>query len=317
MRVGKETDSLLNDEIDAWLPEEPADGPATSDLFSYLDSDDAETFDEPSPALVQGIEDTESLREAELGGDTSAEAGEPVRMYLREMGTVSLLTREGEMDLAKRIERGQTIAKKALSRSPQVIQEMLRLGDALEQGRVSVQDVLIMPDSSAVDSSTTEEEEQLLERIAEIAKLYEKAQQLRQRLRGVSHRMQPKRHRKLRYSFARSLVRLSRIYRQIEFTAQFQQKTISLIRQAVQDCEPIERAIAKIERKLESSVLGRSAGLREELLATLRQLKNSGNWKRAGDGAPRNSGALFRSSNGGNRRPKQPRSSSSRQISGW
>ena len=69
MRVGKETDSLLNDEIDAWLPEELADGPATSDLFSYLDSDDAETLEEPSPALVQGIEDTESLREAELGGE--------------------------------------------------------------------------------------------------------------------------------------------------------------------------------------------------------------------------------------------------------
>jgi RNA polymerase primary sigma factor len=92
-------------------------------------------------------------------------------MYLREMDTGSLLTREGEMDLAKRIERGQTIAKKALSQSPQVIQEMLRLGDALEQGRVSVQDALIMPDSSAVDSSTTKEEEQLLDRIAEIAKL--------------------------------------------------------------------------------------------------------------------------------------------------
>jgi hypothetical protein len=48
--------------------------------------------------------------------------------------------------------------------------------------------------------------------------------------------MPPKRHRRLRYSFARALVRLSRIHRQIEFTAQFQQKTISLIRQAVQDC---------------------------------------------------------------------------------
>ncbi len=66
--------------------------------------------------------------------------------------------------------------------------------------------------------------------------------------------------------------RLSQVYRQIQFTPQFQRKIINLIRQAVQDCEPIERAIAKIERKLESSVLGRSAGLREELLATLRQL---------------------------------------------
>jgi RNA polymerase primary sigma factor len=76
----------------------------------------------------------------------------------------------------------------------------------------------------------------------------------------------------LRHNFARSLVRLSRIYRQIQFTPQFQRKIVDLIGQAVEPYKPVEREIAKIRRRLEESVLARSAGLQEELQESLRQL---------------------------------------------
>ena len=280
--------AMAPEEIDELLPEELADDPALDDLLADLDSTGAEIFEEPDLALVQSTENADELGEFELGGELSGKISDPVRAYLREIGTASLLTREGEIDLARRMERGQARVKKALSRAPLVIQEMLELGEALEQDRVSVQDVLIMPASNGIDNSGTEEKEQLLQRIAEIAKHYEKAQQFHQQLQAVSRRLKPKQHRMLRYNFARSLVRLSRIYRQIQFTPQFQRMLADLVGQAVEQYKPAEREIAKIQRRLEESVLAWSAGLQDELRASLRQLtQHLRQLERTGDGAPR------------------------------
>jgi RNA polymerase primary sigma factor len=260
--AGRERDSLLNVETYGLLPDELADDPSLDDLLEDLDSTGAEVFEEPSRALVQSTEDTDDL----------VELADPVRTYLREMGMVSLLTREGEISLAKHIERGQNMVKKALSRAPLVIQEMLKLVEVLEHDRVSVQDVLIMPDSIGMDNSGTEQKVQLLQRIAEIAKHYEKAQQFHQKLQAISSRSKPNQRTKLRYNFARSVVNLSRIYRQIQLKPQFRRRTIDLIRKATEEYKPVEREIAKIRRRLEQSVLGGPTGVREELLSSLRQL---------------------------------------------
>jgi RNA polymerase primary sigma factor len=268
MKAGKKKGYLLDDEIDESLP----DSPVLDDLLADLHNTGAETLDdEPGLAPVPGVEDTADLGELELAGELSEGTNDPVRTYLREMGTVSLLTREGESEVAKRIERGQARAQKALSRAPLVIQELLNLGVALQQDQASVQDVVIMPDSADTDNSGTEQKEQLLQRISEIAKHYERAQQFRQKLQAISPGMKPKQRRKLRYSFARSVVRLSRICRQIQFTPQFQRQIIGLIRQATEEYKPVEREIARIQRKLEESVLARSARL-PELRTSLRQL---------------------------------------------
>ena len=210
LEAGRERGSRLNDEIDELLPEALADDPALDDLLADSGQHRSRDFRGADLALVQSAEDDDELGELELGGEVSTKINNPVRTYLREIGTASLLTREGEIDLARRMERGQTRVKKALSRAPLVIQEMLKLGQALEQDRVSVRDVLIVPDSNGTDSSGTEQKEQLLQRIAEIAKHYEEAQQLHQQLQAVSRRLEPRRHRMLWYNFAVSLVRLSR-----------------------------------------------------------------------------------------------------------
>ena len=152
-----------------------------------------------------------------------------------------------------------------------MIREVLRVGEELKQGRASVEDVLIMPESVGTDDSGTEQKGQLLQRIAGIAKHYELAQQFRQKLQAVSRRIKPKQHRKLRYKFARCLVNLSRIYRQIQFTPPFQGNIIDLIRQAVEKYKPAEREIAKIQRKLEECLLTGLSGL-PELRTSLRQL---------------------------------------------
>ncbi len=244
---------------------------------------------------------------------------DPVRTYLREMGTVSLLTREGEIDLAKRIERGQTRVKKALSRAPLVIQEMLKLGEALEQDRVSVRDVLIMPDSNGIDNSGTEQKEQLLQRIAEIAKHYEKAQQFHQKLQAVSRRLKPKQHRMLRYNFARSVVRLSRIYRQIQFTPQFQRKTHRPDRaggRAVQTGRAGDREDPAEAGGKRAGRVGRAARRTPRVVAATDAAPPE-TGKGLGMGRHGTPAHAVRSSSAASRKPRRPRSSSSRQTSGW
>jgi RNA polymerase primary sigma factor len=253
-------------------PEELADDPALDDLLADLDSTGAEIFEEPDLSLVQRSEDTDELGELELGGELPGKIDNPVCTYLREIGTASLLSRQGEIDLARRMERGQNRVKKALSRAPLVIQVMLKLGEALDQDRVSVRDVLIMPDSDGSDNFDREQREQLLQRMAEIAKHYEEAQQFHQRLQAVARRLKPKQLRMLRYNFARSLVRLSRIYRQIQFTPQFLRKIVDLIGQTARQHRPLQREIAKTQPKLEESLQAWSPGFQDDIGAWLPQL---------------------------------------------
>ena len=86
-------------------------------------------------------EEPEAADEEDLDLDLSAGAldksNDPVRLYLREMGVVPLLTREGEVAIAKRIERGQIKTHKAISRSPIAIERLLKLGEELEEGKVT------------------------------------------------------------------------------------------------------------------------------------------------------------------------------------
>jgi len=263
MDAGKEKGFLLYDEINELLPEDLVGGPTIDELLADLDSMGVEILEEPKLEFGRKVEETEELGELELPADLSEKTNDPVRMYLREMGTVPLLTREGEIELAKRIERGQGSVSKALSRAPLVIREVLKLGEALEREQVSVREVVVLPESIGNEDSVAEPRDQLLQSIAEIARHYKKAQQFRQKLQAVSRGMKPKQHRTLRHNIARSLVRVSRTFRQVQFAPSYQHRFIGLIQEAVEQCRPVEREIARIQRKLEDNAHGGPSVLRE------------------------------------------------------
>src|SRR6195256_4847897 len=208
MEVGKEKGFVLYDDVNELLAEDFPSGREFEDLLSDLDSAGVEILEEPKLEFDKKSEDGDDFVDLELAQDISEKTNDPVRMYLREMGTVPLLTREGEIELAKRNERGQWAVRKALSRSPLVIREIIQLSDDLGRGNSSVKDILVLPEFVITDEDFTVQHEDLVAKIDEIERYYKKAQQYRQKLQAISRQMKPKQHRNLRYGMARNMVQI-------------------------------------------------------------------------------------------------------------
>jgi len=267
METGKEKGFVLYDEVNDLLAEGFPSGRELDDLLTDLDSAGVEILEEPKLDFEKSKDgEAEDLTDLELAQEAGDKTNDPVRMYLREMGTVPLLTREGEIELAKRNERGQSAVRKALSRSPLVIREIIQLGEDLTRGAVSVRDILVLPEFVISDEDFTAQHDDLLARIAEIEKFYKKTQQFRQKLQAVSRQMKPKQHRSLRYGLARNMVVISRIIRTVAFTTAVRRALAGRLRRAVDELKPLEREIARIQRKLEEPVHGHpNRDLRKEL----------------------------------------------------
>ena len=157
MDSGKEKGYVLYDEVNELLTEEYRGGRELEDLLSEFDSAGVEILEEPKLEFDKKLEETEDIGDLELVQDFNEKTNDPVRMYLREMGTVPLLTREGEIELAKRIERGQRAARKALSRSPLVIRDILALAETVQQDPDQIRDILVMPDLVVTEETVAEQ----------------------------------------------------------------------------------------------------------------------------------------------------------------
>src|SRR5258705_5904792 len=106
---------------------------------------------------------SEGAEEMELDLTPGAldKTNDPVRMYLREMGTVPLLTREGEVEIARRIERGKLAVIKSISRTPLVANKVIELGDQLHSGEQTIRELVIFHDEEITDEPIQERSKQV------------------------------------------------------------------------------------------------------------------------------------------------------------
>ncbi len=266
MDAGKEKGYVLYDEVSELLPDEITPGPELDDILVNLDGAGVEILEEPK---LGKAEDADELLEVDLAQEFSDKTNDPVRMYLREMGTVPLLTREGEIELAKRIERGQRAVRKSLSRSPLITREILALGEDVRRDAIPVRDVLVLPDLVVNEDSLDTQRQELLQAIDEIDRYYRKAQQFRQKLLAIPRTTKPKQHRSLRHCLARSTVKISQTIRSIPFSSLVEHRLADCVRRVVEEFKPVEREIARIQRRFDESG---SAGVAvRELRKELRQ----------------------------------------------
>src|SRR6266436_6957153 len=221
INIGKEKGYLLYDEVNELLPSEITSSDELDDLFNTFGSAGIEVIDSDQKYLrddVKPIDRTqEGAEEVELDLTPGAldKTNDPVRMYLREMGTVPLLTREGEVEIARRIERGQNRVLKALSRSPIVINELLATGDDLKRGVRSIKEVVTVSDEELTEEIVENRTKQTLKQIDKVAKLYLQAMKQAAKLEKVP-RSKKRPYLRARYALGRTRVDMSRRFRELD-----------------------------------------------------------------------------------------------------
>ena len=179
-----------------------------------------------------------------------------------------LLTRAGEVEIAKRIERGQNNVLKAMSRSPIIIREIQKLGEELKSQERSIKGVIVFNDDELTDDRIQERLEEVIGIVDESNKLYKKSIQWRQKLALVSKTKKPRNFRRYRFALARVLVQISRKIRSIEFTHLERKHLVDHIDKVVDSLRPLERDIGRIERKLQA------AGKEDESKELRRQMRH-------------------------------------------
>lgn len=143
--MGKEKGFLTYDEVNDMLPASMVSSEQLEDVMSMFGEMDIEIVDNDSKITsskeVDLDDDDEDEGDVELEAGTLGKTSDPVRMYLREMGQVALLTREGEVEIAKRIEEGDALVAKVIMRTPIAAREVMTLLGKLEKGQIGVSEI--------------------------------------------------------------------------------------------------------------------------------------------------------------------------------
>lgn len=168
---GKTSGFVSYDEVNELLPDEVNSAADLDDFFSDLEGAGVEILDENRFAGDKKLAESEEFGDSDIGSEFGDKTNDPVRMYLREMGTVPLLTREGEIELARRIERGQRSVSRALSRSSLVIRDIIEVGEQLRRPECEVRELLLAADPLAEEDTSEAQRAETLARIDEIEKL--------------------------------------------------------------------------------------------------------------------------------------------------
>jgi RNA polymerase primary sigma factor len=149
--TGKEKGYLTYDQVNELLPGDVQSPDDLDDLLTTIGTQGIDVLEGPKTVPDVDKGEDEDSSELDLTPGTLEKTNDPVRMYLREMGTVPLLTREGEVEIAKRIERGQLKVLKAVTRSPIVIREVLAVGEDLKNGVRSIKEVTTFDEEEITD----------------------------------------------------------------------------------------------------------------------------------------------------------------------
>src|SRR3982075_979256 len=271
INIGKEKGSLLYDEVNELLPSEITSSDELDDLFNTFGSAGIEVIDSDQKYLrddVKPIDRTaEGAEELELDLTPGAldKTNDPVRMYLREMGTVPLLTREGEVEIARRIERGKLAVIKSISRTPLISKKVIELGDQLHTGERTIRELVIFNDEEITDERIIERSKQVQKQIDSVRKtraIYEKLdEKLAATPRGATTRDKRK-YRRVRWAAMRALIDVSNYIRKIEFTEAVKRRLIDEMKDAVEGVRSVQREIEGLERQLNPK--NKKARLKEE-----------------------------------------------------
>jgi RNA polymerase primary sigma factor len=273
--TGKEKGYLTFGEVNDLLPGDITSPDELDDLMTTINTQGIDVLtgeartdrDKYEPEAGEESDDVE----LDLSPGTLEKTNDPVRMYLREMGTVPLLTREGEVEIAKRIERGQNRVMKAISRSPIVIREIVALGEDLRRGVRNIKEVVTFDEEELTEEILQHRVRATVGRIDVIVKHQKKVLALEEKLaapHGKDAKAKARDARKHRWLIGREHVYVNRIIRELKYTNSEKKRLLDKVNKTVDAMRTLERQIKSLDVKFENS---KSEELRKEYR---RQQKN-------------------------------------------
>jgi RNA polymerase primary sigma factor len=287
IKLGKEQGYLLYDQVnDAFAAEEHTNEEIDS-AFTAFESEGIALYEDASDAKlahaapdvaelpdVRPQQDSSANEDAELDQTASPpeKTSDPVRVYLREMGLVPLLTREQEVIIAKRLERGSLRVLKTVSRSPIVLKALVGVGEDLRSGNRSIKEIVQIDEEDLTEEKIEEKTRQTLRTIDKIAKLHELGTKQLAKLEdtGVSDK---RAFRRAKWKLSRTRVEMSTLARSIEFKERERKRLIELLRHTVERLEFLEREAARMERRVKAAHGEASMEARKELRSCRTKIK--------------------------------------------
>jgi RNA polymerase primary sigma factor len=278
--LGRERGYLLYDELNDVLPAEVHLTEEIDGLLSTLERygielyEDAataktargaaETVDRAEPFLAPKDELPIDEVELDLSSGAAEKTEDPVRLYLREMGSVPLLKREGEVAIAKRIERGQMLVLKTVSRSPVVLRELLAAGEELRNGARSIKEIVRFDEEELTEKKIEKKVRDTLNTLDEIARLYDMALKLAARLERTP-RSNRRRLQKARLELARTRIRMSQLVRSIDFNPVEKKRLTDTLRQTAERLLSTEREARRRGGRVDAGRHNATSETREKL----------------------------------------------------
>jgi len=283
--LGKERGYLLYDEVNESLPADVISSHEIDDVLSILERQGIEVYEDLATAntaraaAIAG-EGAESDLKGELASEgsldlsagTDFKSQDPVRIYLREMGLVPLLTREGEVVIAKRIERGQRVVMKAVTRSPIVTKELIVVGEDLRKGARSIKEIIQFDEEELTEEKIAKKARQTLKSIDKVAELYETALKQAERLAETA-KSNKQSYVRAKWALARTRIRISAEIGEIALHWRERMRLIDKLRSTVERLHSVEREASRLERRAGAALGEVAAQARKELRACRAELK--------------------------------------------
>jgi RNA polymerase primary sigma factor len=258
--LGREQGYLTFDQVNALLPQDvtsPADLRAALDSFEDVDIKlvndvPAEESDGELEAEVEVKEEPDDSDEAASAADAISPSSDPIRLYLKEMAAFPLLSREQEVEIAKRIETGENEVEDEVLRSPVTLDLAIQMGERVEAGEANLHDIFAENEHPA-DADDDEEgreahEKQLKQLFAATAKLKSLRSRIDDIEKKLKHRSRPVVQAQLEKSLVQLKHRVKRELHQLELSPHLQEAVISEMRRLFETAHDAQTLIQHYER---------------------------------------------------------------------
>ena len=282
LALGRDKGFLTYDEVNDALPSDIVSSDQIDDVMSMFGDNDIAIVDEankvklpetkppePEPVHAKAAEEEAEEKKEQEEEDNYSKSNDPVRMYLRKMGSVSLLTREGEVEIAKRIEDGEKEVLDAVLHSSIAIKEIIQIGERLKKGKMRVREVI--RDAPDEDDETFDEQgrtEQVVKLIDKIRRLDRENEHWNELMSSKTRKISEGKRKEYRDAIGRNEAAMAETLSEVKLNKRQIERIIENLKKLIERVDQVEREMRQIEHR---------AGVPlKELKAFLREAEDEG-----------------------------------------